>query len=53
MEDKKIMWVAWRKCLDIRDLRGLGVGSIFALNKSLLFKWILRFRLCPDEGQGD
>ncbi|GJW84873.1 hypothetical protein Tco_0158018 [Tanacetum coccineum] len=27
---------------------GLGIGSIFALNAALLFKWVWRFRTCPD-----
>lgn len=28
-------WVSSRKCLVSKDLGGLGIGSIFALNSSL------------------
>lgn len=41
--EKKITWVSWKKCLASKQLGGLGVGSIFALNLGLLFKWIWRF----------
>nr|GEV53902.1 RNA-directed DNA polymerase, eukaryota [Tanacetum cinerariifolium] len=44
LEDRKMTWVAWKKCLAGKELDGLGVGSIFALNRALLFKWIWRFR---------
>lgn len=40
-------WVAWDKCMASKELGGLGIGSIFALNRSLLFKWIWRFYLYP------
>ncbi|GJZ39021.1 RNA-directed DNA polymerase, eukaryota, reverse transcriptase zinc-binding domain protein [Tanacetum coccineum] len=33
----------WNKCLASKKLGGLGIGSIFALNAGLLFKWIWRF----------
>ncbi|GJR97832.1 RNA-directed DNA polymerase, eukaryota [Tanacetum coccineum] len=42
--DKKITWVRWKKCLASKKLGGLGIGSIYALNLGLLFKWIWRFR---------
>ncbi|GJT89434.1 RNA-directed DNA polymerase, eukaryota, reverse transcriptase zinc-binding domain protein, partial [Tanacetum coccineum] len=42
--EKKITWVKWEKCLASKNLGGLGVGSIYALNLGLLFKWIWRFR---------
>ncbi|GKE44206.1 hypothetical protein Tco_1471490 [Tanacetum coccineum] len=34
----------WKKCLASKKLGGLGIGSIYALNLGLLFKWIWRFR---------
>nr|GEW97871.1 RNA-directed DNA polymerase, eukaryota, reverse transcriptase zinc-binding domain protein [Tanacetum cinerariifolium] len=37
-------WVKWKKCLARKKLGGLGIGSIYALNLGLLFKWIWRFR---------
>ncbi|GJY15140.1 hypothetical protein Tco_0385562 [Tanacetum coccineum] len=42
---RKITWVKWEKCLSSRELGGLGIGSIHALNLGLIFKWIWRF-LC-------
>ncbi|GJT85273.1 RNA-directed DNA polymerase, eukaryota [Tanacetum coccineum] len=41
--DKKMTWVSWNKCLASKNLEGLGIGSIFALNAGLLFKWIWWF----------
>ena len=41
--DRKMTWVAWRKCLESKELGGLGVGSIFALSRALLFKRVWRF----------
>ncbi|GKA91038.1 hypothetical protein Tco_0812908 [Tanacetum coccineum] len=48
-EEKKITWVKWKKCLASKKLGGLGVGSIFALNIGLLFKWIWRFLCHPND----
>nr|GEY42073.1 hypothetical protein [Tanacetum cinerariifolium]GEY47340.1 hypothetical protein [Tanacetum cinerariifolium] len=45
LEDKKITWVRWKKCLANKDLGGLGIGSIYGLNIRLLFTWVWRF-LC-------
>ncbi|GKA71395.1 RNA-directed DNA polymerase, eukaryota, partial [Tanacetum coccineum] len=41
--ERKITWVKWEKCLSSRELGGLGIGSIHALNLGLIFKWIWRF----------
>ncbi|GJR98227.1 RNA-directed DNA polymerase, eukaryota, reverse transcriptase zinc-binding domain protein [Tanacetum coccineum] len=43
-DDKKITWVKWNSCLASKAMGGLGIGSTFALNVALLFKWIWRFR---------
>ncbi|GJZ84431.1 putative RNA-directed DNA polymerase, eukaryota, reverse transcriptase zinc-binding domain protein [Tanacetum coccineum] len=45
MGEKKMTWVRWKKCLASKNMGGLGIRSIFALNVGLLFKWIWRF-LC-------
>ena len=44
LDDKKITWVKWETCLASKPMGGLGIGSIFALNAALLFKWLWRFR---------
>lgn len=49
MEERKMVWVAWRKCMASKESGGLGIGSIFALNRALLFKWIWRFRNQPED----
>nr|GFB81575.1 RNA-directed DNA polymerase, eukaryota, reverse transcriptase zinc-binding domain protein [Tanacetum cinerariifolium] len=36
-------WVSWKTCLASKEMGGLGIGSIHALNVGLLFKWIWRF----------
>ncbi|GJU52604.1 ribonuclease H-like domain-containing protein [Tanacetum coccineum] len=38
--EKNISRVSWKKCLASKKMGGLGIGSIFALNVGLLFKWI-------------
>ena len=38
-EEKKIHWVKWDFILNSRDKGGLGVGSLSAINKALLYKW--------------
>ncbi|GJQ97240.1 RNA-directed DNA polymerase, eukaryota, reverse transcriptase zinc-binding domain protein [Tanacetum coccineum] len=48
LHDKKITWVKWETCLASKAMGGLGIGSIFALNAALLFKWVWRFRTCPN-----
>nr|GEX07328.1 RNA-directed DNA polymerase, eukaryota, reverse transcriptase zinc-binding domain protein [Tanacetum cinerariifolium] len=39
----KASWVKWNNVLTSRDKEGLGVVSLYALNRGLMFKWILRF----------
>ncbi|GKB72744.1 hypothetical protein Tco_0934156 [Tanacetum coccineum] len=36
-------------CLATNAMDGLGIGSIYALNASLLFKWIWQFRCSPND----
>ncbi|GJW43787.1 RNA-directed DNA polymerase, eukaryota, reverse transcriptase zinc-binding domain protein [Tanacetum coccineum] len=41
--EKKISWISWSKVLASRKHGGLGVSSLYALNRALLFKWVWRF----------
>nr|GEX74333.1 RNA-directed DNA polymerase, eukaryota, reverse transcriptase zinc-binding domain protein [Tanacetum cinerariifolium] len=36
---KKSIWVKWKHALASKDKGGLGVSSLFALNRALMFKW--------------
>nr|GFA65740.1 RNA-directed DNA polymerase, eukaryota, reverse transcriptase zinc-binding domain protein [Tanacetum cinerariifolium] len=40
---KKVSWVQWDKVLAPKVNGGLGVFSLYALNRGLLFKWVWRF----------
>nr|GEZ11035.1 hypothetical protein [Tanacetum cinerariifolium] len=40
---KKTTWVSWSKVLSAKEKGGLGVSSLYAMNRGLLFKWIWRF----------
>ncbi|GJR18634.1 RNA-directed DNA polymerase, eukaryota, reverse transcriptase zinc-binding domain protein [Tanacetum coccineum] len=40
---KKPCWVSWKKVMASKDNGGLGVSSLYALNRALLFKWVWRF----------
>ncbi|GJV14676.1 RNA-directed DNA polymerase, eukaryota, reverse transcriptase zinc-binding domain protein [Tanacetum coccineum] len=40
---KKVSWVQWNKVLAPKVNGGLGVSSLYALNRGLLFKWVWRF----------
>ncbi|GKD70247.1 RNA-directed DNA polymerase, eukaryota, reverse transcriptase zinc-binding domain protein [Tanacetum coccineum] len=41
--DRKMSWFSWDKVLVSKQKGGLGVSSLFALNRALLFKWVWRF----------
>ncbi|GJU75866.1 RNA-directed DNA polymerase, eukaryota, partial [Tanacetum coccineum] len=41
--EKKVTWAAWNKVLASKKHGGLGVSSLFALNRALLLKWVWRF----------
>nr|GEU84369.1 RNA-directed DNA polymerase, eukaryota, reverse transcriptase zinc-binding domain protein [Tanacetum cinerariifolium] len=43
LDDKKMTWVKWDKCLASKKDGGLDIGSIYGLNIRLLFKWVWRF----------
>nr|GEZ09505.1 RNA-directed DNA polymerase, eukaryota, reverse transcriptase zinc-binding domain protein [Tanacetum cinerariifolium] len=46
-DDRKIMWVSWKKVLAHKNQGGLGINSIYALNLVLMFRWIWRFLSSP------
>ncbi|GJS07785.1 RNA-directed DNA polymerase, eukaryota [Tanacetum coccineum] len=43
INNNKASWVNWKKVLASKEKGGLGVSSLFALNRGLMFKWIWRF----------
>nr|GFB96832.1 RNA-directed DNA polymerase, eukaryota [Tanacetum cinerariifolium] len=43
VSSKKASWVQWNKVLDPKDKGCLGVSSIYALNRGLMFKWVWSF----------
>ncbi|GJZ63978.1 RNA-directed DNA polymerase, eukaryota, reverse transcriptase zinc-binding domain protein [Tanacetum coccineum] len=42
-DGNKAVWVNWNNVLVAKVKGGLGVSSLYALNRALLFKWIWRF----------
>ncbi|GJY61395.1 RNA-directed DNA polymerase, eukaryota, reverse transcriptase zinc-binding domain protein [Tanacetum coccineum] len=40
---KKASWVNWNKVLTAKERGGLGVSSLYALNRGLMCKWVWRF----------
>ncbi|GJX39412.1 RNA-directed DNA polymerase, eukaryota, reverse transcriptase zinc-binding domain protein [Tanacetum coccineum] len=49
LEEKRMSWVKWKKCLASKQEGGLGIGSILGLNNGLLYKWIWRFLNKPSD----
>nr|GEZ03358.1 RNA-directed DNA polymerase, eukaryota, reverse transcriptase zinc-binding domain protein [Tanacetum cinerariifolium] len=43
ISDRKLAMIGWKKILATKKNGGLGVSSLFSLNRALLFKWIWRF----------
>ncbi|GJW31587.1 hypothetical protein Tco_0051619 [Tanacetum coccineum] len=43
LEVKKASWVNWNKVLTAKERGGLGVSSLYALNRGLMCKWVWRF----------
>nr|GEZ89313.1 RNA-directed DNA polymerase, eukaryota, reverse transcriptase zinc-binding domain protein [Tanacetum cinerariifolium] len=43
VNSKKPSWVRWKSVLAAKDVGGLGVSSLFTLNRALMFKWVWRF----------
>ncbi|KAL4590001.1 hypothetical protein LXL04_002918 [Taraxacum kok-saghyz] len=44
---KKMAWISWDKVCASKQKGGMGVGSFYALNRALLFKWVWRFKSQP------
>ncbi|GJS80054.1 hypothetical protein Tco_0729935 [Tanacetum coccineum] len=40
---KKASWVNWNKVLTAKERGGLGVSSLYVLNRGLMCKWVWRF----------
>ncbi|GKA48713.1 RNA-directed DNA polymerase, eukaryota, reverse transcriptase zinc-binding domain protein [Tanacetum coccineum] len=40
---KKASWVNWNKVLTAKERGGLGVSSLYALNRGLMWKWVWQF----------
>nr|GEV14197.1 RNA-directed DNA polymerase, eukaryota, reverse transcriptase zinc-binding domain protein [Tanacetum cinerariifolium] len=45
---KKAIWVKWNKVLAAKERGGLGVSSLYALNRALLSKWVWRLATQKD-----
>ncbi|GKA65245.1 RNA-directed DNA polymerase, eukaryota, reverse transcriptase zinc-binding domain protein [Tanacetum coccineum] len=43
LNSKKTSWVKWKNVLASKEKGGLGVSSLYALNRGLMFKWVWRF----------
>ncbi|GJX54549.1 RNA-directed DNA polymerase, eukaryota, reverse transcriptase zinc-binding domain protein [Tanacetum coccineum] len=43
VKSRKPSWVRWKSVMASKDAGGLGVSSLFALNRALMFKWVWRF----------
>ena len=48
LDDCRMHWVRWDKILALKEVGGLGNGSIFAFNKALLLHWKWRFFQKPN-----
>nr|GEU75893.1 RNA-directed DNA polymerase, eukaryota [Tanacetum cinerariifolium] len=43
VNSRKPSWVRWKNVLASKNIGGLGVSSLYALNRALMFKWVWRF----------
>ncbi|GKB78475.1 RNA-directed DNA polymerase, eukaryota, reverse transcriptase zinc-binding domain protein [Tanacetum coccineum] len=43
IKSKKASWVNWKKALVAKNRGGLGISSLYAMNRGLLLKWVWRF----------
>ncbi|GJU06268.1 RNA-directed DNA polymerase, eukaryota, reverse transcriptase zinc-binding domain protein [Tanacetum coccineum] len=41
--ERKMVWIGWDNILASKKNGGLGISSLYATNRSLLFKWVWRF----------
>ncbi|GJZ04896.1 RNA-directed DNA polymerase, eukaryota, partial [Tanacetum coccineum] len=45
---RKVSWFSWDSVVASKDVDGLGMSSFLAMNCTLLFKWIWRFKVQPE-----
>nr|GFA85005.1 RNA-directed DNA polymerase, eukaryota [Tanacetum cinerariifolium] len=45
---KKVLWVKWNNVLTDKKHGGLGVSSLYALNRGLMIKWLWKFFVHKD-----
>ncbi|GJZ61623.1 RNA-directed DNA polymerase, eukaryota [Tanacetum coccineum] len=43
LRSKKVTWIKWSSVLAAQAKGGLGVSSLYALNRGLMLKWVWRF----------
>nr|GEY19887.1 RNA-directed DNA polymerase, eukaryota, reverse transcriptase zinc-binding domain protein [Tanacetum cinerariifolium] len=43
LNNQKASWVNWKNALASKEKGGLGIASLYALNRGLMFKWYWRF----------
>nr|GEU41238.1 RNA-directed DNA polymerase, eukaryota, reverse transcriptase zinc-binding domain protein [Tanacetum cinerariifolium] len=43
LNSNKASWVKWKNVLASKEKGGLGVSSLYALNRALMMKWVWRF----------
>jgi hypothetical protein len=43
LSSKKATWIKWNNVLPPKEKGGLGVSSLYALNRALMLKWVWRF----------
>ena len=48
LNSKKSVWIKWSNVLSSKEKGGLGVSSLYALNRALLFKWVWQFTTQQD-----
>nr|GFA38442.1 RNA-directed DNA polymerase, eukaryota [Tanacetum cinerariifolium] len=48
-DSKRTSWVIWNRVLMSKDRGGLGVSSLYAINRGLLVKWYLQIKLGDGE----
>nr|GEW89276.1 RNA-directed DNA polymerase, eukaryota [Tanacetum cinerariifolium] len=44
LDDRKEIWFSWDIVVASKEVRGLGMSSVFAMNRALIFKWVWRFK---------
>nr|GEZ44576.1 RNA-directed DNA polymerase, eukaryota, reverse transcriptase zinc-binding domain protein [Tanacetum cinerariifolium] len=45
---RKASWIKWSSVVTLKEKGGLGVASLYALNRGLMLKWLWRFYTYPN-----